>query len=368
MRKVLHYKTNFLNKSETFIDRLIRNHQNYNPVVMCFRKRAYTDGLRIHELPKLGFKSKVNHAAFHLNLSLPWFRKTIMLEKPDLIHTHFGYDSYKLLSISNKTGIPLVTSFYGSDVSRLPMEWGWIKRYQKLAVYGAAFIAASDFMKKQLVGLGFPEHKISIVRFGLNTAEFKYFEGNRDLTSIMMVGRLVEKKGFMYGIKAVSNLINKGRIITLNIFGDGPMMNSLQKFVRELNIQHLVHFHGFQPLEYIEQEMEKHGLLLAPSITASDGDMEGLPNTVLEAMAKGTIVVSSRHAAIPEAIIHGQSGFLTDEKNVNGIAEIIESVLDNNYDINKIRQLARETIEKNYTIETMVSGVENIYSSILSKS
>jgi len=365
MRKVLHYKTNYLNKSETFIDRLVRNHHEFEPVILCCQKHHFTDDMNIHELPKSGLKSVINRAAFHLNFSLPWFKKLIQHEKPALIHAHFGYDSYKLLSISRETGIPLVTSFYGSDVSRLPTEWGWNLRYRRLAEFGAAFIAASDYMKSQLVRLGFPEKKIHVVRFGLNLAELDFFEGNRDTSAIMMVGRLVEKKGFEYGVKAVSKLIKKGSQIKLNIYGDGPLMESLQDLVMQLETEEAIGFHGFQPIETIMQAHHQHILLMAPSVTATDGDMEGLPNTILEAMAKGTLVVTSRHAAIPEAVIHNRTGFLTDEKDVDGIAKTLESVLNKRSDLDSIRKQARETIERDYNIQKMVADVENIYKTVL---
>lgn len=366
MRKVLHYKTNYLNKSETFIDRLVRNHREFEPVAMCCQKRVFTNGLTVHELPNTGLESLINRSAFHLNLSLPWFRKIVHQEKPDLIHAHFGYDSFKLLSISRKTGLPLITSFYGSDVSRLPTQWGWKARYRRLAEHGAAFIAATDFMKKQLIQLGFPEKKIHIVRFGLNTDELNFFDGNRNPKSIMMTGRLVEKKGFEYGIRAVSKLINNGWTLNLDIYGDGPLLEMLRNLVIQLETKDAIRFHGFLPIETIIQSHHQHALLLAPSITATDGDMEGLPNTILEAMAKGTTVIASRHAAIPEAVVHGKTGFLADEKDVDGIAENIASVLESKTDLHKIRIQARRMIEKNYDVRKMVSSVEDIYTQILS--
>jgi colanic acid/amylovoran biosynthesis glycosyltransferase len=361
MRKVLHYKTNYLNKSETFIDRLVRNHREFVPVIMCCKKRDFADGLKIHELPKTGFKAQLNRMAFHLNMSLPWFKTIINHEKPDLIHAHFGYDSYKLLTISKNTGIPLVTSFYGSDVSRLPAETWWKSRYRRLAEYGDAFIAASDYMKTQLIQLGFPQNKIHVARFGLNTVELDFFEGQRDSTAIMMVGRLVEKKGFEFGIKAVSKLIRNGRKLKLNIYGDGPLMEPLQELVMQLETEEAIEFHGFQPVETIMQAHHMNTLLLAPSIAAADGDMEGLPNTILEAMAKGTLVVASRHAAIPEVVIHGNTGFLTNEKDLDGIAKTLDSVLDKLSDLNSIRKLARAAIERDYNIQKMAADVEKIY-------
>lgn len=127
-------------------------------------------------------------------ISLPFYDKTIQNLQPDLIHAHFGYDAYKLISLAQKHEIPLVVSFYGSDVSRLPSEFGWKRRYRILASNGSHFIAATDYMKSQLTDLGFPETKISVVRFGLNLKKFEYRENSLNPKKMMMVGRMVEKK------------------------------------------------------------------------------------------------------------------------------------------------------------------------------
>lgn len=365
MKKVLHYKTNYLNKSETFIDRLVRNHREFEPVIMCCQKRAYTDGLTIHELTNKGVTSLINRTAFHLNRSLPWFREVIGRVKPDVIHAHFGYDSYKLLKISKILRIPLITSFYGSDVSRLPTEFDWKRRYRKLGEHGAAFIAASEFMKSQLMSLGFPGSKIRVVRFGLNLDTFFYSERNQDPSAIMMVGRLVEKKGFEYGIKAVSRLVKSGRPLKLNIYGDGPLMESLQELVMQLQSEEAIDFHGFLPVDEVIEAHHLNSVLMAPSITADDGDMEGLPNTILEAMAKGTVVIASRHAAIPEAIIDEKTGFLVNEKSVDDLVESLTSVLDRKSRADKIRKQARKMVEKDYTIQKMVSDTEDVYEEVL---
>src|SRR5690625_5627046 len=89
----------------------------------------------------------MNRLAFLLNRTLPYYRKTIEELRPDLIHAHFGYDGYKLLSLSESLNIPLLISFYGSDVSRLPGEAGWKKRYRKMARSTARFVAASEDRK-----------------------------------------------------------------------------------------------------------------------------------------------------------------------------------------------------------------------------
>ena len=365
MRKVLHYKTNFLNNSETFINRLIKNHQTYKPAALCYQKKSFTEGIRLYEVPRNGFSFFRNAMAFHLNRTLPFYKQAVREFKPDIIHGHFGYDAYKLIEIAHKQNIPLITSFYGSDVTRLPSELFWKSRYKKLADYGAHFIAASDLMKNQLEELGFLPKKISVVRFGLNLKELEFQENKTESKKILMVGRLVEKKGFENVLIAISQLKLTGIIPEVNIFGDGPLRKKLTDLAKDLDITNFVTFHGFKPFEQVLKAHENHFLLLAPSVKAADGDTEGMPNTILEAMAKGTVVVATRHAAIPEVVEHEQTGFLAGERNPDELTDILQNIFSGVYDLETIRKRARKRIEESYTVEKMVSDTEQIYDRLL---
>jgi len=364
MKKVLHYKTNYLNKSETFIDRLVRNHKTFKPEVLCYRKKSFTDGLTVHSPAESRFSVLPNVVSFHLNTTLPYYKKIVRESGPDVIHAHFGYDAAKLMNLALREDIPLVVSFYGADVSRLPSEFRWKKRYKKLAHAGSHFIAATSYMKNQLIDLGFPPEKISIVRFGVDLDNSDYIENHLDPKKMMMVGRMVEKKGFEYAIRAVNELNKNNYKAELDIFGFGPLMNSLVRLRNNLGLKNCIHFHGFQPIEKILKAHQSHSLLLAPSVTAKDGDMEGLPNTILEAMAKGTPVVATNHAAIPEVIENNRTGFLVEERNIDSLSGKLMEILSGTYQLDKIRQNARNLIEKEYCVERMVNEVESIYQNV----
>ncbi|MDX1640089.1 MAG: glycosyltransferase [Balneolaceae bacterium] len=364
MKKVLHYKTNFLNKSETFIDRLIRNHDRYQPVALCYRKKKFTENLTIFEVPRSGFQSWVNFAAFHANLPLPYYTRILKQERPQIVHAHFGYDAVKLIKPTHNCNIPLLVSFYGTDVSRLPSEFGWKSRYRKLAEKAAHFIAASGFMKNQLIDLGFPQQKISIVRFGLDLNGTCFDDQPPLEHKIMMVGRMVEKKGFEYGLRAIAKLRDRDLKPEVNIYGYGPEMERLKKMSANLGLNDQINFLGYQPIEKIFEAHHEHTIMLAPSTTADDGDMEGLPNTILEAMAQGTTVVATNHAAIPEVIEDKKTGFLVDERDPDSLARAVEKIIRGDFDLQSIRQNARHEIEKSYGVGRMVREVETIYDKV----
>lgn len=363
--KVLHYKTNFLNPSETFIDRLIRNHTSFEPIGMCIDKRQFTDHLPIYQQPKSGFPGIFNTICFHLNLSLPFYKKVIEKRQPDIIHAHFGYDGFRMYRVARRTNTPLVVSFYGSDVSRLPTEFDWKRRYRKLAANAQGFVAASQLMKSQLIDLGFPENKIKIIRFGVDIDTFNYQQNFSLDDQLMMVGRMVEKKGFKYALNAIKILKTKGKTVNIDLYGDGPLREKLEELTRILGIENQVKFHGYVSIEKIRKELQDHSILLAPSVTASDDDKEGLPNTILEGMASGIPVIASNHAAIPEAVVDGETGLLVSERNPKAIAGAIEKILDQNTDIRAIRNNARNLIEEQYSVEQLVQNTEALYTKLI---
>lgn len=361
--KVLHYKSNFLNYSETFIKRLIDCHKEFTAAGMCIEKRSLADGVTVFEKPGRGLLSIVNSLCFHLNWCLPFYTTTIKSYEPQIIHAHFGFDGYRMIKPSRKTGIPLVVSFYGSDVSRLPGEFDWKRRYQKLAEHGHAFIAASDIMKKQLIELGFPQHKIEVIRFGLDLNTFTFNESYSSDQPLMVVGRMVEKKGVEYALNALKILTKQG----LDVYGEGELLNDLKKKASQWEIDHLVTFYGKVSIEEVRRQYHRHSILLAPSVTAADGDAEGIPNTILEGMASGIPIITTNHAGIGEAVIHGETGFLVEEQNAQALAEAILWLQNNHKEIHIMRQNAREFVEQNYEIERMVSEVENLYKRVLNK-
>ncbi len=361
MLKVLHYKSNFLNYSETFLKRLFDHHKQFEPVGMCINKQELSVDFPVYKAPKRGLKGLKNTLSFHLNQMLPFYEDTISLVKPDIIHAHFGFDGYRMIKPSRKMKIPLIVSFYGSDVSRLSSEFDWKRRYKKLATRGDQFIVISDLMKKQLVKLGFPPEKVSTIRFGLDLNKFSFNQFWCPDAPLMMAGRMVEKKGFIYALKAIKILAEQDNHVELDLYGDGILRNELGKKASHWNINHLIHFKGRQPIDEIHRAHRDHSALLVPSVTASDGDREGIPNTLLEGMASGIPVIAADHSAIPEVINHKKTGLLVPEKDAEVLAEMIKTVKKGKMDITLLRENARKKVEREYGMDRMVEEVEAVY-------
>ncbi|MCK6541805.1 glycosyltransferase family 4 protein [bacterium] len=363
--KVLHFKTNFLNPSETFIERLVTGHQTYEPICACANRRTLANSIRTYVMPKDGMTGLVNRYELMLNRTPRFLDRIFEDEKPDIIHAHFGLDAYRMVQISKKTKTPLIVGFYGSDVTRLPREFGWERRYARLAAHADHSIALSSHMRDQLIQLRFPPDKISVVYFGLDLNRFIHHlrpHGNR----IMLVGRMVEKKGFSTALQAAQILKQDGIPFEMHFYGDGPLLSSLQSLVRERSLQDRVSFHGLVSNEQIRLALHQNHIMIVPSRRARDGDEEGLPNTLIEAMASGLPVVASRHAAIPEVIRHQTDGLLFDENDVQALALHLKYLLGAPEKMKSLSVKARQRIEQlGFSIDTTVQKIEDIYSHVL---
>ncbi len=251
--------------------------------------------------------------------------------RPRLVHAHFGRGGALALPIARSLKIPLVVSFYGGDATKnkhyerhlLPAIFK--RRLPALQREAALFICVSDFIRDQLIARGFPGEKLIVHRSGVN---FDIPQGTDDEgldRYVLFAGRFVEKKGASYLIEAMRRLEGEGRDMCLVLIGNGPMADEMKRAAAALR---QVEFVDWMPNSELRRWMRGALALCVPSLQASDGDAEGLPTVVLEAMAAGTPVIGSRHAGIGEAIEHGRTGFLVGEQDPEALAAALRRLSD----------------------------------------
>ncbi|WP_158705090.1 glycosyltransferase, partial [Salinibacter altiplanensis] len=255
-----------------------------------------------------------------------------------LLHAHMGPMGYGSLTLAKRLDIPLITSFYGKDASQLPIkESSWRKRYQELFEEGDLFLAEGPHMKEQLENLGCPAEKVKVHRIGIDTDRYQYRPRHRKRGKplrVLMVGRFVEKKGFVDGVKAFARFVEKGGEGVLNVVGDSDGSESSEKVkvevsqtIEDQGLAERVNLHGFlAPDELREQYYDNH-VLLVPSCRASTGDNEGgAPVTIIEAQSTGLPVIGTDHCDIPNLVEVGETGFIVEEGNVAELSEAMLSI------------------------------------------
>lgn len=180
---------------------------------------------------------------------------------------------------------------------------------------------------------------------------------------MLFVGRLAEKKGCKYLIQAMSQVQVVMPDVELVIIGDGPLRVDLENMAA-MKLRHY-RFLGTQPPQVVKNWMNRALLLAAPSVTAATGDSEGLPIVLIEAQAMGLPVVSSIHSGIPDAILHGQTGFLARERDWKILAEYILFLLNDRSLWQQFSQNGQERVRTQFNLRSQTSILEDIYSTTL---
>lgn len=302
-----------------------------------------------------------------LNGLVPWIKR----KKIRCLHARFGTAGVELLPIARKAKIPLIVSFHGFDATKMVKQ---SKRYRQklksLFRHARAVTVVSNHMKQRLIRLGCPEHKLTLIRSGINLQKFPYLPpaqwGEQEIR-LLSVGRLTEKKGMDILIKAFHKLHRKYPQARLTIVGDGEERSRLKSLVKKRQLQSCVAFTGALPHHKVREYMEKCHLFVIACRTAKDGNQEGIPNVLMEAMATGRPVVSTYHAGIPELIEHEKSGFLVPEGSVTKLANMLDYVLKERERWPLITARARQRVEKRHDIARQRQILENLYVKVLKK-
>ena len=283
----------------------------------------------------------------------------------DVVHCHFGPNGNTGVFL-REVGIfkgKVITTFYGYDISRHIREQGE-DAYEYLFSKGDLFLALSDRMKEELIRLGCNKQKIVVHRLGVDIKKFNFSSRklkNNGKANLLTIARLVEKKGVQYSVKAVAEVLKKYRNIEYKIVGDGPLKRDLAGLISELNISDNVQLIGWRRQEEIIELLKDTDILLAPSVTAQDGDQEGTPTVLIEALAQGIPVISTYHSGIPELVQDGISGFLVPERDTNALAEKIIYLLEHQEIWAEMGHVGHDHVEKNYNIERLNDQLVELY-------
>src|SRR5271154_3544693 len=301
--------------SETFIKAQVDSLTSFDSVYIGCRR---FDGLDISNRPivmlRPGLLGQAEQILFRLSGYAPTLTSGLHPHGISLLHAHFGPDGAMAVPLAKSMNVPLVVTFHGWDATtsdrafRRSLFGRWyLSRRARLIAKASAFLAVSDFMAGKLRALGFPEEKIRVHYIGVDTEKFKMEEVPRTRT-VLFVGRLVEKKGCEYLIRAMEPIQKAMPDVELIVVGNGPLRASLERLAK--STLRNVKFTGSLPSDEIRKYMKKATVFCAPSVVAETGEAEGFGIVFIEAQSSGLPVVSFRSGGIPEAVSHGRSGFL----------------------------------------------------------
>jgi colanic acid/amylovoran biosynthesis glycosyltransferase len=286
----------------------------------------------------------------------------IVAFKPDVIHGHFGYETMTLLDNLNPTSIPIFITFHGYDASQMLSRKSYISKmnsfFQKFNVIPTT---VSRYMKSDLIQAGMKVKNARINYCGIDIQHFsippitipsKYF-------IFLQIASFSEKKGHVYTLKAfrlfLSSQIDKKKY-RLILAGAWDLFEEIKRLCTELGLDEYVEFPGAVNPSQAYTLLSQADVFVHHSIVASNGDKEGIPNAVMEAMAMQLPVLSTLHSGIPELVEDGVNGYLVAEKDVEGYAKRMADILSwGKLDRN------REKIKQQFSLEPHTEHLLSMY-------
>ncbi len=376
---VAHFVFPYLFRTGSWIHSPLVHMKRYAPIVVT----EQTENLdvfpfpRVHAYADLGYARKIALCLREGRLrgARPAFYAHVLRrQKACLIHAHFGDVGAELLDVRRRVGLPMVTSFYGADVSQLARDPAWRDRYRQLFAEGQVFLGEGSATRRALLALGCPPDKAIIQRLGVPLETLPFVVRRPDpsgLVKILIAGTFREKKGIPDALRAVARVQQRYPRLRVTLIGDSGGKPGDEEEKREIlalvgRLNGAVTWVGFQPYTVFRRMLLEHHVFLSPSITARDGDSEGgAPVAIVEAEATGMPVVATVHADIPEVVVDGESALLSPERDVRRLAEHLERLVTEPRLWEPMGRRGRAHVERNHDARVQTGRLEEIYAAVL---
>ncbi len=276
---------------------------------------------------------KAQSFAAHRTLRVPQgttrtaIQSFLKAEKVQAILAEFGTAALRIAPVAAETGIPVFAYFRGADASSHLREPFRVAAYWRLMPNLGGVFAVSQFLLDNLARAGIQHPNSHVIPSGVDTGLF--VPGTKRAGSFLAVGRFIEKKRPDITIRAFAAVARQRPDITLEMIGDGALLRECRALASAEGVDGCITFHGERSHTFVRDRLAECEVFLQHSITARNGDTEGLPTSIQEAMSAGMAVISTRHAGIADAVIEGETGFLVAERDEAGFAARIGDMLEN---------------------------------------
>jgi colanic acid/amylovoran biosynthesis glycosyltransferase len=282
----------------------------------------------------------------------------------DAYHAHFGpvgksWSFISQLSRKANNDAPFIVSYYGYDASTvLEADPDF---YVDLFDAVDRITVLSDDMKEKLVSVGGDPEKITYNPLGIDTEFFEFRERTPETpVEILIVSRLVEKKGIVHAVDAVAQL-SETVDVSVTIVGDGPERQAIESRIREHAIEDSFSLVGVKSLSEVRDILHESHIFLLPCITDSNGETSPTPTILLQAQATGIPIVSTYHSGIPRIVDDSKSALLVPERDVDALAEAIETLATDPESWSEMGRAGRDYVKQQYSIPALIDRLETIY-------
>jgi len=299
------------------------------------------------------------------------FLASLIKQKSDLVHIYFGNNGIFWLPFIRRTPVPVIVSFHGADVQvglNSPIA---DLRLRELFQRAALVLTRSESLAQALKERGCAPDKVEAHHTGIPLEVYPFRHRSKPpggAWRLMQACRLVEKKGLGVTLRAFARFHQQFPAATLTIAGDGPLRHQLETQSKALGITSNVRFTGFLDAPALAELFFASDIFLHPSELTSEGNREGVPNSLLEAMATGLPSVATRHGGIPEAITDRVNGLLVDEADAEALFRALEELVRDDQLRASIAEKGAEIVANKFNHAEQIKKLEDIYLRVIKES
>ncbi|MGH9628470.1 MAG: glycosyltransferase [Bryobacteraceae bacterium] len=284
----------------------------------------------------------------------------LVRERIDVVLAEFATNAFDLVEPCRAAKVPLVVHCHGFDVYVNDLLNTHKQDYRRLFRTAAEIVVVSHAMQRRVEALGAPPERIHVNWCGVDETLFVPTDAGANPAVLFAAGRFVEKKGPHLTILAFHEARKNFPEARLVMTGDGPLLDACKQLVRALRLADCVEFTGRQDHEGVAKRMSEARALAQHSVTAPDGDCEGSPVAIVEAGAAGLPVVATRHTGILDTVVEGETGFLTDEHDIEGMAKYMVTLFENPALASRMGRNAREHVAARFSMDRVIHRLHSI--------
>jgi colanic acid/amylovoran biosynthesis glycosyltransferase len=285
-------------------------------------------------------------------------------DDPDLVHVYYGHKAVHFLDMLLDWGGRFVVSFHGVDVAKFIDRPGYLEKLQDVFSKATLLMGRSQSLLERLDFLGCPESKLRLNRTPIpldhlpSTVKAPPQDG---AWRLVQACRLIPKKGILTTLRALAVVKPRYPNLKYVLCGEGPLKEKIQQKARELDLEENLEFLGWLDQAALLEQYQKAHLFLHASETTKDSDQEGIPNSMLEAMATGLPVIATNHGGIPEAVTHGHDGLLAPEASPNELSAQLLAVMADATMLSRLSKNAAASVRANFGSDAQIAALEDVY-------
>jgi len=290
--------------------------------------------------------------------------KTFERKPADLMHIYFGHTGVHLLPFIKEWNKPVVVSFHGMDIQPRPQQPGYDDMMRELLQTVPLVLARSESLFDALEKWGCPREKMRLNRTGIPLDAFPLVKRTMPEDGrwqFVQACRLIAKKGLKSAMQAFAMFHGFQPNSRFVIAGDGPMKETLLELARELGVAQAVELRGFLDQAALAKLYAESHVFVHPSEMTSDQNQEGVPNSMLEAMATGLPVLATRHGGIPEAVTDGASGLLCGERDPQALMEAMFRFTEHPENMLAMGEDAARSVREDFSQQRAIERLESFY-------